>query len=186
VRAAVATALALLSLGVAGCSSESDQPDAADPSDPAQASAADVAWSPCDGLDAAQVTRLAGERMAEQTGSADQPRCAFTPVAEGGPAFDVNYLWFDGGLDEAWRSMGQVQGRVSRIDVAGADAARLVVHARGSAVLVSGFVQTGGLVQSVNAVQLRPYDEQRVVATTRGLLAALVKAAPERDVKMAR
>ena len=161
-RAAVAAALALLSLGVAGCSSEPDQPDAADPSDPAQASAADVAGSPCDGLDAAQVTRLVGERMAEQTGSADQPRCAFTPVAEGGPAFDVNYLWFDGGLDEAWRSMGQVQGRVSRIAVAGADAARLVVHARRSAVLVSGFVQTGGLVQSVNAVQLRPYDERDV------------------------
>lgn len=182
-RAAAAAALALLSLGVAGCSSGSDQPD---PPASALSEAADVAWSPCDGVDAARVTRLAGERMAEQTGSSDQPRCAFTPVAEGGPAFDVNYLWFDGGLDEAWRSMGQVQGRVSRIDVPGADAARLVVHARRSAVLVSGFVQTGGLVQSVNAVQLRPYDAQRVVAATRGLLAALVKAAPERDVKMGR
>ena len=146
----------------------------------AASDAADVGWSPCDGLDAAQVSRFAGQRMAEQTGTADQPRCAFTPLADGGPAFDVNYLFFDGALDEAWRTMGPVQGRVSRIAVPGADAARLVVNARRSAVLVTGFVQGGGLVQSVNAVQLRPYDEQQVVSATRRLLAALVRVAPER------
>jgi hypothetical protein len=45
-------------------------------------------------------------------------------------------------------------------------------------VLVSGFVQTEGLVQSVNAVQLRPYDERAVVSGTRRLLAALAAHAP--------
>ena len=50
-------------------------------------------------------------------------------MAEGGAAFDVNYLWFDGGLDRAWRSMGTARVRPTRIDVAGADAARLVVQA---------------------------------------------------------
>ncbi len=159
----------------AGCSTDVEKPDPA-----AVSEAADVGWSPCDGLDAAAVGRLAGQEMTEQNGTTDQPRCAFTPVRDGGPAFDVNYVWFDGGLDEAWRTMGDVAGDVSTIRVPGADAARLVVHARPPAVLVSGFVQTGGLVQSVNAVQLRPYDEQRVVTATRELMAALVRAAPRR------
>ena len=171
VVAALATALAGL---LAGCSS--DHAPAADPSK--AASAADVAWSPCDGLDAATVSDYAGQEMTEQTGSADQPRCAFTPVTKGGPAFDVNYLWFDGGLAEALDSMGRIAGTATDLDVRGADAARLVVHARGPAVLVTGFVQSGGLVQSVNAVQLRPYDEQAVVRATRQLLADLVAEAP--------
>lgn len=172
-------AVALLAAALAaGCSSDG----AGGPGGPGSAAsdAADVGWSPCDGLDAVQVSRWAGQRMTEQTGTADQPRCAFTPVADGGPAFDVNYLFFDGGLDEAWRTMGSIQGRVTRLAVPGADAARLVVHARRPAVLVTGFVQSGGLVQSVNAVQLRPYDERQVVSATRRLLAALVRATPER------
>lgn len=178
VAPSMVAALALLSLGAAGCSSGSEAPDSA-PSEAAASEAAAVAWSPCDGLSAGQVTRLAGEEMAEQTGTLEEPRCTFTPVAEGGPAFDVSYLWFDGTLDEAWDSMGEVQGEVSRIDVPGADAARLVVNARPRAVLVTGFVQTRGLVQSINAVDLKPYAERRVVATTRGLLAALVRSAPD-------
>lgn len=173
-RAALGAVLTVAALATA-CSSDADDPR---PTDPAVTQAAEVAWSPCDGLSAPQVTRLAGEEMTEQTGTADEPRCTFTPVAEGGPAFDISYLWFDGTLDEAWQTMGDVQGRVTRVDVPGADGARLVVHARPSAVLVTGFVQTRGLVQSVNAVQLKPYAEQQVVATTRGLLAALVRAAP--------
>jgi hypothetical protein len=181
VKAPVLAAALLAAVLTAGCSAGSESPDPT----AAVSDAADVGWSPCDGLDAAQVGRFAGEQLAEQTGTADQPRCAFTPVAKGGPAFDVNYLFFDGGLDEAWRTMGEVQGRVSRIDVPGADAARLVVHARRPAVLVTGFVQSGGLVQSVNAVQLRPYDEQRVVEATRQLLAALVRAAPTGDAEPA-
>lgn len=172
-RAVLCAAVSVAALATA-CSSDAEDP----PSDPAVTQAAGVAWSPCDGLSARQVTRLAGEEMTEQTGTADEPRCTFTPVAEGGPAFDVSYLWFDGSLDEAWETMDDVQGRVSDIEVPGADAARLVVHARPRAVLVTGFVQTRGLVQSVNAAQLKPYDEQRVVSATRGLLAALVQAAP--------
>lgn len=184
-RALPAAVLLAAGLLTAACSpgsagSGADPGSAASDASAALSEATDVGWSPCDGLDAAQVSRFATEPMAEQTGTTDQPRCAFTPVAEGGPAFDVNYLFFDGGLDEAWRTMGPIRGRVSRIAVPGADAARLVVHARRPAVLVTGFVQSGGLVQSVNAVQLRPYDEQQVVAATRRLLAALVRAAPER------
>jgi threonine dehydratase len=39
-------------------------------------------------------------------------------------------------------------------------------------------VQTDGLVQSVNAVQVRPYDERAVVAGTRVLLGELARQAP--------
>ena len=151
---------------------------AADPS-AAVASARGVGWSPCDGLTARSVSDLAGEPMTEQTGTTDQPRCAFTPKSKGGAAYDVNYLWFDGGLGSAWESMGDVAGTVTDIDVPGAQAARLVVNATRSAVLVSGFVQTKGLVQSVNAVQLAPYDERTVARATRGLLAELAAHAPD-------
>ncbi|GAW51942.1 MULTISPECIES: DUF3558 domain-containing protein [unclassified Nocardioides] len=174
-RAHAIVVAVLAAVALAGCSSSDDIP-AADPSQ--AASPADVGWSPCDGLDAATVSRFIGEEMNEDTGTADQPRCTFTPVVEGGPAFDVNYLWFDGGLTEALDSMGTVPGTVTDIDVRGADAARLVVHARRPAILVTGFVQSGGLVQSVNTVQLRPYDERTVVAATRRLLETLVREAP--------
>ena len=160
---------------LAGCSSDGEP--AADPGQ--AASAAAVGWSPCDGVDASMLSRDVGEEMSEQTGTPEQPRCAFTPVRQGGPAFDVNYLWFDGELTDALDSMGTVAGTVRDIDVPGADAARLVVHARKPSVFVTGFVQAGGLVQSVNAVQLRPYDEQSVVRATTTLLAALVRAAPD-------
>lgn len=173
VIAAVLAAAALLG----GCSSaDGDDEPAAEVSP--SADPRDVAWSPCDGLDAAAVGKLVGAPVTEQTGTSAQPRCAFLPVREGGPAFDLNYLWFDGGLDEAWRSMGKVAGRVSEIDVPGAEAARIVVHATDSGLLVTGFVQTEGLVQSVNAVQLDPYDRRAVVAATRGLLAELADNAP--------
>jgi hypothetical protein len=179
-RAAAVALVATASLpGVlTGCSA-TDDAGTTDPAatDPAQA--AGVAWNPCDGLRAATVGRYAGQRMVEQTGTSDQPRCAFTPAATGGPAFDVSYLWFDGGLDAAWDTMGKVRGTVTDIRVPGADAARLVVHAQRPAVLVTGFVQVGGLVQSVNAVQLRPYDRRTVVSTTRELLADLVERAPD-------
>ena len=67
---------------------------------------------------------------------------------------------------------------MSEIQVPGADAARLVVQADKDAVLVTGFVQTAGLVQSVNAVQPDPYDEQAVVDATTELLTVLVREAP--------
>lgn len=71
----------------------------------------------------------------------------------------VSYLWFDGGLD----------------------AARIAVRERRSGVLVTGFVQTEGLVQNVNAVHLEPYDRRALVTlvtSTTALLAALARTAP--------
>lgn len=158
---------------LAGCSSAPE----AEPS-PAESKAAAVGWSPCDGLTAAAVGRITGQPMEEQDGTTDQPRCTFVPRQQGGPAYDVSYLWFDGGLDAALDSMGAVAQQLRRVRVTGADAARLAVRTRPSGAAVTGFVQTHGLVQSVNAVQPTPYDEDALVATTRRLMAALARAAP--------
>jgi hypothetical protein len=172
--AAVLLAGALL----AGCSSGSEEAEAPDA---AASDAADVAWSPCDGLTAARVGRIAGGAVTEENGTAEQPRCTYLPTAEGGPAFDVSYLWFDGGLDAALHEMGAIARQLRPVEVPGADAARVAVRARRSGVAVTGFVQTGGLVQSVNAADVTPYDERSLVAATRDLLAALAREAPARE-----
>lgn len=178
-RAATLSVALLAVLALAGCSDEpQDDPSTAtstaDPSDVAA-----LGWSPCDGVSAPQVSRFAGQRMTEQNGTADQPRCTFSPVEKGGPAYDVSYLWFDGGLDAALDSMGATGAQLEQVKVSGADAARLVVTPKKSVVLVTGFVQTQGLVQSVNAAQIAPYDEQALAASTKRLLAALARAAPD-------
>ncbi|MCB0895631.1 MAG: DUF3558 family protein [Nocardioides sp.] len=187
--AAALVAAALLLAGCAGSDTGSDTGSGtgsgtgsdSERAGAAKSQAADVAWSPCDGLTAVEVSRLAGARVSEQTGTTDQPRCTFTPVGEGGPAYDVSYLWFDGGLDAALDSMGAIAQQLRPVEVPGADAARVAVKPRTSGILVTGFVQTGGLVQSVNAAQLAPYDEQRLVSSTTALLGALAAAAPPEE-----
>lgn len=174
---------------LAGCSSDgsdgSDGPAGSAgsaPSDHASPDGSDiagVAWSPCDELTARSVSRLVGAGVEEHDGTAAAPRCTFTPTREGGAAYDLSYLWFDGGLDAALAAMGASGAQLKPAEVPGADAARLAVRATKSAVLVTGFVQTPGLVQSVNAAQLAPYDEQQVVDATRALLAELAKRAPD-------
>ncbi|GAA1159069.1 DUF3558 family protein [Nocardioides aquiterrae] len=166
--AAVAAAVLL-----AGCSSSSDGPPSA-----AESKAPDVAWNPCDGLTAAGVSRIAGEPVTMQTGTVDQPRCTFVPKRTGGPAYDVSYLFFDGGLDTALDSMGAAGSQLRPVTVPGADAARIAVRERRTGILVTGFVQTQGVVQSVNAVHLKPYDRDAFVTSTTDLLAALARSAP--------
>lgn len=174
---AVLGATAAVALLLTGCSSD----DAGDPEPSAQESqAAAVAWSPCDGLTADSVAELVGEPVNEVDGSADQPRCTFTPQRKGGAAYDLSYLWFDGELEAALAAMGAAATQFEPLDVPGAEAARIVVDARGGdGLLATGFVQTEGLVQSVNAVQLAPYDEEAVVAATTALLEELAEQAPD-------
>ena len=168
-RALALSGLALASLLLTACSgSESAPPD----------DVADVGWSPCDGLTAERVSEIAGEPMEEQTGTTDQPRCTFTPTTEGGAAYDVNFLLFDGGLDAALDAMGAVSSQLHPVTVPGADSARIAVRERKSGIAVTGFVQVGGLVQSVNAAHLAPYDRDALVASTTDLLAELVRQAP--------
>lgn len=165
----------VLAVGMAvvltGCaSSEEPEPTAAD--------AAGVDWSPCDELTAKEVGAIAGQPVTENNGTQDAPRCVFLPVEEGGPAYDVSYLFFDGGLDTALDAMGTVAEQLEAVDVPGAEAARVAVKERKDGILVTGFVQTDGLVQSVNAVQLEGADREQLVTSTTDLLAELVANAP--------
>lgn len=167
--------LLVLAVGVTvaltGCSS-SKAPE------PAAADAPDVGWSPCDDLTAQQVGRIAGAAVRESNGTEDAPRCVFLPMAKAGPAYDVSYLLFDGGLDTALDAMGTVADQLETVDVPGAEAARIAVKERRDGILVTGFVQTDGLVQSVNAVQLEGFDRDRLVTSTTALLAELAANAP--------
>jgi hypothetical protein len=175
-RALILVAALTAATALAGCSSDGSDPSSA--SSPDASDIAGVAWSPCDDLTAASVSRLVGAAVKEDNGTPEAPRCTFTPARAGGAAYDVSYLWFDGGLDAALDTMGASGAQLKKVDVAGADAARLVVSAKRSGVLVTGFVQTDGLVQSVNAVQIAPYDEAQVVDGTKALLGALAERAP--------
>lgn len=174
--------LALL-LPLAACGG-SDGEASARSTDGASAGASDAggatpeAWNPCGDLSADRVGTALGADVTLDTGTAEEPRCAFLPVAEGGPTLNVTYLWFDGGLDEVFASMGHVAGEVTEPRVPGADAARLVVNANRKATLVTGFVQTGGLVETVNAVQLGSSEPRAVVRATRAVLATLAGNAP--------
>ena len=166
--------------------SAADPGSAADSGSGAGSGATASTWNPCADLSAARVGAALGARVTEDTGSADQPRCAFLPAAKDGPTLNVTYLWFDGGFDQAFTAMGRLAGRVTSPEVPGADAARLVVNANRRATLVTGFVKTGRLVETVNAVQLAPSDPRAVVRATRQVMATLVAHAPASEAAAAR
>jgi hypothetical protein len=178
VRAYVA-ALALL-LPLAACSGTDPAPSTTPASTPASTAptAADPVWNPCTDLTAAPVARALGAGVTKETGTVDTPRCAFLPAAKDGPTLNVTYAWYDGGFEKAWAGMGQIDGRVSDVDIAGADNARLVVNARRKVVLVTGFVKTGGLIETVNAIQLAPYDRAALVAAATDVMTTLSRHAP--------
>lgn len=132
--------------------------------------------NPCDGIDADAVARALGAALRKETGTVNSPRCALLPVEEGGPTFEMSYLWFDQGLEAAWRTMQVPAGQVSRPRVAGADDARVVVNASPKAYAVSAFLQNGALIQTVNALALPPYDGPRVRRAVQVLLAQLSAA----------
>ena len=162
--------------GLTGCLSGCSATD--DPK-PTAADLAGVGWSPCDDLTAQQVGEIAGQPLTEENGTEESPRCSFLPKEKGGPAYDVSYLFFDGGLDTALDAMGTVGEQLESVDVPGAEAARIAVRERNGGILVTGFVQTDGLVQSVNAVQLKGYDRDAMVESTTGLMALLAGNAPQ-------
>ena len=172
-RAAAVAVVVLASVATPACSSDGSEGD-----QPTADEITSVAWSPCDDLTAKDVSRIVGEPVTEQTGTSAQPRCAFTPTTAGGAAYDVNYLLFTGGLDAALDAMGAAGTQLRPVTVPGANAARIAVRAKDTGLLVTGFVETDGLVQSVNVAELAPYDWDAVVASTTALLAELVKNAP--------
>lgn len=155
---------------LAGCGGEDDGPP------PPAPSPTEALWNPCDGLAAGPLGKRLGADYTEEDGSATQPRCSFTPAEEGDPAVNANYLLFPQGLDAAWDTMGASHtATVTEPRVRGAEATRLVVEAQPDQLYVTGFVQNGDLIQTVDVVDPVPYDRRRIeraVTWTLGRLSA--------------
>ncbi|MEP9384435.1 hypothetical protein [Nocardioides sp. KR10-350] len=169
-------------LGVSACGGSSDPSSGGSPSPSGQSSSSASAWpayDPCDGLDPSPVAQALGSPLKVDTGSSSAARCALLPGKQGGPTYELNYLWWPGGLDAAWQPMNVQAGTVSRPKVPGADAARMVVQQTKKAYYVSGFVQDGSLIQSFNGLALAPYDAGRMRRSALVLLAQLSANAPK-------
>lgn len=137
-----------------------------------------AAFNPCDSLSAAKVSRALGEKVTITKGTAETPRCALLPKRKNGPTFELSYLWFDGGLESAWKTMQIPAGTVSTPTVPGADDARQVVQRTSNAYAVSAFLQNGSLIQSVNGLALAPYRAKAITRATGEILAELSAGAP--------
>jgi hypothetical protein len=159
-----------------GCSSDDKTSPAHATTGSPTASPSKPSFNPCAGVDVAPVSQALGEQLKKETGTAADPRCALLPVKKGGPTFELSYLWFDQGLEAAWSTMQVPAGTVSRPSVPGADDARLVVNQSASAYAVSAFLQNGGLIQTVNALALKPYDGPKMLKATDVLLRQLSAA----------
>jgi predicted small lipoprotein YifL len=178
-RLATVTLVALVPLfALAACGSSSPSASPSAPGSAASSAPAAPAFNPCDGLDPAPVSTALGARLKVTTGTADAPRCALLPVAKGGPTFELSYLWFDGGLDAAWKTMQIPAGTVSEPHIAGADDAREVAQQTSSALAVSAFLQNGALIQSVNGLALAPYRAGRMQRAIEAILTQLSAKAP--------
>lgn len=141
-------------------------------------------WNPCDVLDAGFIEKQFGTVATEDDGEPTVPRCRFVPAERTKqPVIEANYLQFSGGLDEAWETMGQPEDAdVEDPVIAGADAARVVVDVVKRQLYVTGFVQNGDLIQSVNVVAPSPYDEERIVIGVEQVLTKLSAHADEAGI----
>jgi hypothetical protein len=176
-RLAVAAAAVLL---LAGCSDDDEglgeKPDLPDETP--------ALWNPCDALDPALVKRLFGSDTTEESGTPTQPECRFAPEeSSGGAVVTASYLQFTGTLEEAWDTMGQPEdAAVTEPRIPGSDSARIVVDVVRKQLYVTGFVENGDLIQSVNVVDPAPYDEKRGLAGVREVLTVLSQHAVDSGV----
>lgn len=169
-----ATSVALLVL--AGCGDDAPPPPAPSPTE--------ALWNPCDALSADDLGRRLGGELAEEDGSATQPQCTFTPRADGDPVLDSNYQIFPEGLEAAFESMGRPESAaVSTPRVPGADDTRLVVDVDADNLYVSGFVQNGDLIQTVDVVDPAPHERQRVERAVVWALGRLADQAREAGIR---
>lgn len=161
-----------------GSSGDSSAGSSAEPSTGPSASAQRPAFDPCDGLRAGPVSRALGWDLEIDRGTKSAARCALIPRKKGGPTYALNYLWFGGGLDAAFDTMKIPAGTVTKPHVPGADAARLIVQRTRKAYYVSGFIQNGDLIQSLNGIALKPYDAAKVRRAAVVLLGEMAANAP--------
>ncbi|MCD4533267.1 hypothetical protein LRP67_04125 [Nocardioides sp. cx-169] len=139
-------------------------------------------WNPCDGITPAQARKAFGTAFTIDEGAEGEPRCVLTPKEKGGPAMEANYLLFPAGLDAAFEGMGELEGETLEIEVPGADDARLVISPEKDSLLISGFVQNGDLIQTLNLVDPAPFDRAAAVRGMRQALTAFSAHARNADV----
>ena len=141
--------------------------------DPAAAVPTTPLWNPCDGLSVEGVGAALGAEVTMDAGRPAAPRFAFAPAEEGGAAIDANYVLFPAGLDEAWDTMGALDGTVTNPTIALADDARMVVNTQDDSLLVTGFVQNADLIQVVNLVDPAPFERAVGVRAVRQVMSDL-------------
>ncbi len=175
---AAALVLVLALPVIAGCGGDDDGPP------PAAPSPTEALWNPCDALDPKDVGRRFGGAVTEQNGTPTAPACSFAPAAEGDPVVDANYQIYPAGLDQIFEELGagSASASVSAPTVRGADDARVVVDSDADQLYVSGFVQNGDLIQTVDAIDPSPYDRDRVVRAVRWALGQLSAHAQAADL----
>ncbi len=160
----------------AGCGDDDGPP-------PAAPTPTEALWNPCDALDAKGINRWFGTSATEDAGTPTSPSCSFKPKTQGDPVVDANYVLFPEGLDAAWETMGRSEtAQVTSPKVRGADDTRLVVDADAEQLYVSGFVQNGDLIQTVDTVDPKPFDRRRVVGAVTWALGELSAHAQESGV----
>jgi hypothetical protein len=156
-RATVWVVVLALPVLLVGCGDDEGPPPAA----PTQTAAL---WNPCDALDAKGVGRVFGGPVSEDDGTPTSPLCSFVPDAKGDPVVDANYQLYAAGLEKIFEELGTSEtATVTTPKVRGADDARVVVDTDDDQLYVSGFVQNGDLIQTVDAIDPTPYDRDRVV-----------------------
>jgi hypothetical protein len=170
--------LALVLPALVACGGNSSPKTAPASSPTSSAASAHPSFDPCDRLDPAPVARALGSALRVDRGRTGAARCALLPVKQGAPTFQLNYLWFSGGLDAAFKTIKIPAGTVTSPKVPGADSARLIVQQTPRALYISAFVQNGDLIQSLNGLALRPYDAGRMRRAALVLLDQLSAHAP--------
>ena len=178
-RLSLMAAAAALPMLLAGCGGDDL---GAKPSLPSETPAL---WNPCDGLTVKFVNRQFAATTTKDAGTPTAPDCRFPPTKKkaGEPVLTANYQLFDGTLDELWTAMGQQKkADVRDVDVAGAEAAKIVVNAKKSQLYVTGFVANGTLFQVVNVADPTPYDVDRIVDGVEATLAKLAQHAADSGV----
>lgn len=165
----------VVSVLLAGCGGDTEAEPVAKPTEPL--------WNPCDALDAQVIGKAMGATYSVQSGTPSAPECRLTPTNVGDAALTANYQLFSAGLDAAWETMGDFEdAKVAEPPVSGADASRLVVQVDHNQLYISGFVQNGDLIQSVNVVDPAPFPKDRVRRATKEVMAALSLHAADASV----
>ena len=178
--AAALLLLSPLALTLAACGSSSDDDASAPTTSPTTTSSASAMPNvqPCDALDTQALSKVLGYEEIKHTGTPAAPSCALTPAVKGGASFTLNYQWwFQGSLDDTLKAMTGNKGTVTHVTVPGADSASLIVQSTKQAAYVTGFVETGKLVELVNGLA-KPTDLAKLKAATTEMLAQLSAAAP--------